>query len=194
VPANDVGYAYDAIGNRETWTQGDGPTYDMEATYDANALNQYTGSVIDRGTGQDVEQRFIYDEDGNLTDQYIAGDTDCDGDVDFDDITAFYVALNGRLAYEAAYPYCEWLSADVDGDGDVDLDDFNPFYSLLGNGGGMSWHYTWDAENRLIGVEPLAEPMEGFQKVSFGYDVMGRGGLPGVRRLMVEVGELGENE
>jgi len=94
----------------------------------------------DRGTGQDVEQRFIYDEDGNLTDQYIAGDTDCDGDVDFDDITAFTVALSGRLAYEAAYPYCEWLSADVDGDGDVDFDDFNPFYSLLNNtGGGTTW-------------------------------------------------------
>jgi len=131
-------------------------------------------AVIDRGTGQDVEQRFIYDEDGNLTDQYIAGDTDCDGDVDFDDIIAFTVALSGRLAYEAAYPFCEWLSADIDGDGDVDFDDMNPFYSLLGNGGGTSWHYTWDAENRLIGVEPLLEPMEGFQKLSFGYDYRGR--------------------
>jgi len=34
--------------------------------------------------------------------------------------------------------------------------------------------YAWDAENRLIGVEPLLVPMEGVQKVSFGYDVMGR--------------------
>ena len=33
---------------------------------------------------------------------------------------------------------------------------------------------AWDAENRLIGVEPLAEPMEGFRKLSFGYDHMGR--------------------
>ena len=101
-----------------------------------------------------VEQRFIYDEDGNLTDQFITGDTDCDGDVDFDDITAFYVALNGRLAYEAAYPYCEWLSADVDGDGDVDFDDIGPLSNLFGNGGGMSWHYTWDAENRLVNAHP----------------------------------------
>jgi len=38
----------------------------------------------------------------------------------------------------------------------------------------MSWHYTWDAENRLIGMEPLLVPMEGFQKLSFGYDYMGR--------------------
>jgi len=56
----------------------------------------------------------------------IAGETDCDGDVGFDDITAFMVALTGQ----AVYPYCEWLSADVNCD--VDFDDLNPFYSLVG--------------------------------------------------------------
>jgi len=60
------------------------------------------------------------------------GDLDCDGDVDFDDINPFVVALSGQAAYEAAYPDCFWLHADCDQDGDVDFDDINPFVALLG--------------------------------------------------------------
>jgi len=60
------------------------------------------------------------------------GDLDCDGDVDFDDINPFVLALGGQAGYEAVYPNCNWLNADVDGDGDVDFDDINPFVALLG--------------------------------------------------------------
>jgi len=85
----------------------------------------------------------------------------CDGDVDFDDIDAFTTALSGQATYEAAYPDCRWLNADCDGDGDVDFDDIDAFTALSGTGDGMSVQYTWDAENRLIGVEPLATPADG---------------------------------
>jgi len=61
------------------------------------------------------------------------GDLDCDGDVDFDDINPFVLALSGETAYLAQYPTCYWLNADCDGDGDVDFDDINPFVNLLGN-------------------------------------------------------------
>lgn len=61
------------------------------------------------------------------------GDLDCDGDVDFDDISAFILALNGQAGYEAAYPDCEWLNADTDFDGDVDFDDIVPFVNLIGS-------------------------------------------------------------
>lgn len=61
-----------------------------------------------------------------------AGDLDCDGDVDFDDINPFVLALSGQAGYEAAYPDCNWLNADCDEDGDVDFDDINPFVNLIG--------------------------------------------------------------
>ncbi len=61
------------------------------------------------------------------------GDLDCDGDVDFDDINPFVLALSGQAGYEAAYPDCEWLNADCDDDGDVDFDDINPFVLLIGS-------------------------------------------------------------
>ena len=59
------------------------------------------------------------------------GDMDCDGDVDFDDINPFVIALSGQQAYEMLYPDCQWLNADCDADGDVDFDDINPFVTLL---------------------------------------------------------------
>jgi len=63
----------------------------------------------------------------------LTGDLDCDGDVDFDDINPFVLALSGEAAYYAAYPDCNWLNADCDTDGDVDFDDINPFVALLGS-------------------------------------------------------------
>jgi len=60
------------------------------------------------------------------------GDLDCDGDIDFDDINAFVVALLGEEQYYAQYPDCNRLNADCDGDGDVDFDDINPFVALIG--------------------------------------------------------------
>jgi len=61
------------------------------------------------------------------------GDLDCDGDVDFDDINPFVLALSGEAAYNAQYPDCRWLNADCDGDEDVDFDDINPFVALIGS-------------------------------------------------------------
>ena len=74
--------------------------------------------------GGNTEARFL------LT---APGDLDCDGDVDFDDIEPFVLALSDPAAYELAYPGCPLPNADTDGDGDVDFDDINPFVALLGN-------------------------------------------------------------
>ncbi len=63
---------------------------------------------------------------------FAPGDMDCDGDVDFDDIDPFVLALSGQSGYEAAYPECIWLNADTDGDGTVSFDDIDPFVALLG--------------------------------------------------------------
>ena len=65
----------------------------------------------------------------------LAGDLDCSGQVDFDDINPFVTALVSQVTYEARYPGCPWLNADVDGDGSVDFDDINPFVACLVGGG-----------------------------------------------------------
>ncbi len=60
------------------------------------------------------------------------GDMDCDGDVDFDDIDPFVLALGGQAVYEDAYPDCIWLNADANGDDSVDFDDIDAFVALIG--------------------------------------------------------------
>jgi len=61
-----------------------------------------------------------------------AGDTNCDGVVDFDDIDPFILALAGEAAYHAVFPGCEYASADCNTDGAVNFDDIDPFVALLG--------------------------------------------------------------
>jgi len=60
------------------------------------------------------------------------GDMNCDGEVDFDDINAFVLALGGEDDYLQAYPDCQWLLGDINGDDTVDFNDINPFVALLG--------------------------------------------------------------
>jgi hypothetical protein len=59
------------------------------------------------------------------------GDMNCDGVVDFDDISPFVKALLGQAAYEAKYPGCNWLNGDYTNDGVVDFGDINPFVAAL---------------------------------------------------------------
>jgi len=63
----------------------------------------------------------------------LRGDMDCDGDVDFDDINPFVLALGGEAGYQAAWPDCFWINGDCDWDGDVDFDDINTFVLLMGS-------------------------------------------------------------
>jgi len=66
---------------------------------------------------------------------FVRGDSDCDGDVDFDDINPFVAALTSEDAWAAALggaPTCDYLCAnDIDGNGVVDFDDINPFVACL---------------------------------------------------------------
>jgi hypothetical protein len=56
---------------------------------------------------------------------YVAADMNCDGVINYGDINPFVVALQGRSAYEAAYPNCDWLNGDLNGDGAVNYGDVN---------------------------------------------------------------------
>jgi hypothetical protein len=63
---------------------------------------------------------------------YLRGDGNCDGVVDFDDVSPFVSALVDQARDEVRYPGCPWLNADINGDAGVDFDDINPFVECLG--------------------------------------------------------------
>ncbi len=60
-----------------------------------------------------------------------AGDTNCDGTVDFRDINPFVRALTDAPGYMDWYPGCWLQNADINDDGNVDFGDINPFIELL---------------------------------------------------------------
>lgn len=68
---------------------------------------------------------------GELAGAVPLGDLNCDQRLDFNDITPFGVALEGRAAYEAQYPGCDWLNGDCNEDGTVTIDDIPRFVGLL---------------------------------------------------------------
>jgi hypothetical protein len=65
---------------------------------------------------------------------YGVADLNCDGSLDFDDISPFVLALSDPATYHAAYPDCCYLKGDCNGDSAVNFDDINAFVALLGGG------------------------------------------------------------
>lgn len=67
-----------------------------------------------------------------------AGDTNCDGVIDYDDIDPFVAALSCPGGTPGCWPpagvpaECPWLNADCNGDGDVTYADVDAFVVLLG--------------------------------------------------------------
>jgi hypothetical protein len=100
----------------------------------------------------------------------------CDGLLNFGDINPFWLALSNPSQYEAQFPDCNILNGDINGDKQTNMSDLTPFTMLLSGGlgsTGLRAEYTWDAENRLIAVRPVA-PTAGSSRVEFGYDYLGR--------------------
>jgi len=62
---------------------------------------------------------------------FMTGDLDRDGDVDFDDLDDFVLALRDRDAYEARFDLPSRVSGDTDGDGDHDFDDIPGLVDIL---------------------------------------------------------------
>ena len=124
-------YVYDPIGNRSHAQSGlaNDPN-DPNTTYLRNALNQYYRAAT-TASAATVEQGLRYDADGNLVQLYVAADMNCDGVIDFDDVSAFMLALEDPNAYIAAYPNCNLLNADTNGDGAVTFDDIDPLVLAL---------------------------------------------------------------
>jgi hypothetical protein len=80
-----------------------------------------------------VDAVRVYDLKCASSPPLCAGDLNCDGLVDFDDIDPFVAALGcpggDPNCWESA---CPWLNGDCDGDEDVTLDDIDPFVARIG--------------------------------------------------------------
>lgn len=62
-----------------------------------------------------------------------AGDLNCDGIVDFDDIDPFVAALGCQGGEPHCWdPNCPWLNGDCNADDTVDFDDIDPFVARIG--------------------------------------------------------------
>lgn len=163
-------YGYDPIGNRTAATAAD---TEAETTYTANALNQYLRAMTVVG-GKNVAQGFRHDADGNLAEEYVAADMNCDEHLDFFDIDPFVLAIMDPTEWHAQFPGCDILNGDLNGDGLVNFFDIDGFLAAVTiGGGGVHREYHWDAENRLTAVVPLA-PVPGSQRVEYAYDYLGR--------------------
>jgi hypothetical protein len=128
-------YLYDNIGNR-TWSRMWDEPSDPNQTYTANALDQYL-QVRLRSTPEQF-QSYEYDEDGNLTNVWVAADMNCDGVAGFSDINPFVQAVTNPTAWQAAYPGCDPRVGDINCDGtygQLSFGDINPFVALLSGGG-----------------------------------------------------------
>lgn len=64
----------------------------------------------------------------------IRGDSDLDGDIDFDDIDDLVMGLTDPLAYLAAKGHGSSATSDMDRDGDLDFDDIDEFVAQLEGG------------------------------------------------------------
>lgn len=63
--------------------------------------------------------------------QPYAGDLNCDGVVNFDDVDPFVLALSDPASWQATFPGCPAGNGDCNADGMVDFDDINPFLTIL---------------------------------------------------------------
>jgi hypothetical protein len=120
-----------------TWLE---QTFDISAVADGSAtvyLRWQMGPTDDTVTypGWSIDDVEIW----GFAPVICAGDTDCDGDVDFDDIAHFVRAIGddgsawaaGYAAQYGTQPPCAFDNADLDGDGDCDFDDIAPFVARI---------------------------------------------------------------
>ncbi len=158
--------------------------------YTANGLNQYPIAST-----PDVSQGMRYDAAGNMVESFVAGDMDCDGDVDFSDIDCLVAVLGSCPPNPDPYACdpCDCINGDMDGDGDLKVEfsyDYRgrrvrklatPWNPLL-NGGAGDWDsanadlrkYLWSGWKMLIELDDQAEAFNKVRKYTGGLDLAGQ--------------------
>ncbi|MBK9118314.1 MAG: hypothetical protein IPM18_01760 [Phycisphaerales bacterium] len=122
--------------------------------------------------GAPGKAKYYHDEDGNLTMMSLAGDMNCDGVVNFADLSLFTQAIK-YFAGTETWPFtCPALNGDLNGDGTVTTADQSMFIAAITAGWtGPATAYDWDAENRLVTVRPIeGTEAAGTSRVDFVYD------------------------
>lgn len=92
------------------------------------ASDEPNNSITEGGV-DDVRAYLVYCEPVIL-----AGDMNCDGEVNNFDIDAFVLGLTDPAAYATAYPDCDIAAGDINGDGVMNNFDIDPFVALLTGG------------------------------------------------------------
>jgi len=104
--------------------------------FGSEAYVSQTGSVPWRPLSQLLGVQEFYDIvfclKGTVTPAGCAGDLNCDGQVDFDDIARFVEALNYPGGVGWPYPSCPWTNGDCNGDNVVTFDDIDAFVARIG--------------------------------------------------------------
>ncbi|MBK9126407.1 MAG: EndoU domain-containing protein [Phycisphaerales bacterium] len=131
--------------------------------------NEY-GRVPLVAAGQPIDHELVYDAAGNLVRVDVVGDLNCDGEVTFDDLDAFMLALTDPSGYAQSHPDCRLLLGDVNGDGQLTFDDIDYWVAFVGVSAVAADRYEYDQENRLTAVR---DP-DGVLKLRIWYDALGR--------------------
>jgi RHS repeat-associated protein len=168
VAGQQFNYAYDGIGNR-TGTIINGEA----AGYEANSLNQYSqrdvpGIVEVVGTSSTAAHITVNDAPVNLYGDYFYTTVSVDNSASpvYEPIEVTAVKnnpSNDEVSQQQGHRYVaqtpEQYQYDLDG-------------NLTQDG---RWQYTWDGENRLIGMQPISTvPAAAKKELAFNYDYMGR--------------------
>jgi hypothetical protein len=85
------------------------------------------------GDTDDITAGTMTELNGNgIPDQCeLLGDVNCDGELSFDDINPFVMALLDSAQYQLLYPHCPLEKRDTDGSGVFDFGDINGFVTLV---------------------------------------------------------------
>ena len=81
------------------------------------------------GSGENRNCGAVY---GFELSDFYAGDLNCDGAFNGDDIDLFFLALGDPAEYVARLPHCDVMLADMNGNGRLDGGDIDPFFACLG--------------------------------------------------------------
>jgi Tol biopolymer transport system component len=95
-------------------------------------FESYASNIVPDDTNG-VADAFIYDRGCS---DFLRGDSNCDGNIDFDDVEDFLLAMIDPDAYAVKHLTCDWeCNNDINRDGKVNFDDIDPFVECLINGG-----------------------------------------------------------
>jgi RHS repeat-associated protein len=168
VAGQQFGYTFDTIGNRtQTQAGGDQNGANLRvANYTNNSLNQITSrsvpSALDvmglapAGNGVTVNSSTAYRKGEYFREQLNVTNTSV---AVWDTVTVAATGLTGATGHAYMPRTPESNSYDADGD-------------LLSDG---RWNYSWDGENRLVGLTSLSGAPSGSQlQLAFAYDYQGR--------------------